>query len=136
MARTAPAARVAMATNRVARCVRTMVKVCLVASRNPASRAHSRNTAPQPVRSSSRTALKSVLQTELDLPHRCCKRSDHPSRARPIIDEVIRLSEVRVIQHVEKLRAKLEPLRLGGGELLANGTVKAVHARSDEDVTT
>ena len=70
--------------------------------------------------------LEPVLQSELNLTHRDRHRSDGSRYTRSVVDEVVRLREVRVIQSIEELRAELDSLLFGDCELLAQREIEHV----------
>src|SRR5450432_1749708 len=78
--------------------------------------------------------LAPVFQAELYLAHGDGQGSNRTEGPRPIIEKIVRLSKVRMIQHVKELGAKFEFLFSDQIEFLSNGTIEDRLARARQNV--
>ena len=78
--------------------------------------------------------LEAVLQSKLNLPLGKRQIGNRSCGTRPVVNERIRLSKVRMIQHVEEFRPELELLFVHYREFLADRGIQNALTGADQDV--
>ena len=77
--------------------------------------------------------LKQIPQAELNLPGR--PSGEHSAKRGRIVYETLRQIEIRVVEAIEKLGAKLKVLRFGNAHILEQGKIKVAQARADQYIS-
>ena len=70
--------------------------------------------------------LERVFQPKLNLTHRYRNRSYDTGNTRAIVNEVVRLSEIRMIESVKEFRTEFKALRFSEAKLLSEGAIEYI----------